>query len=99
MTAPSPGELVTMECEVVRVIGTTPRGVFLQVRLASDEWLRLHDAPRKATGEWSAPDEGIAVPRWVPDRLAGLYRDIAHREGEERAASVVRKLKAGEPVR
>jgi hypothetical protein len=39
------------------------------------------------------PKGGIAIPAWVPEDLIEDYRDVAHLEGEERAASHVRKLK------
>ena len=36
----------------------------------------------------------VQVPKWVPDDLKGEYRDFAMEEGEEIAASRVRRLKA-----
>ncbi|WP_125901160.1 DUF6551 family protein [Methylobacterium indicum] len=36
---------------------------------------------------------GITIPAWVPDDLIEDFRDMARLEGEERAASHVRKLK------
>ncbi len=43
-----------------------------------------------------APAETVCeVPHWVPDSFVGTYQDLAAEHGEEHAASVVRRLKAG----
>jgi hypothetical protein len=46
----------------------------------------LHGLPRNHSE--------VQVPKWVPDDLRGEYRDFAMEEGEEVAASRVRRLKA-----
>lgn len=45
-------------------------------------------------GEPPRHHAAVQVPKWVPDDLKGEYRDFAIEEGEEVAASRVRRLKA-----
>lgn len=42
--------------------------------------------------------QGLQVPKWVPDRLRDLYATISERDCEEQAAIVCRRLKHGASV-
>ncbi len=79
------------DCEIADRLGVSVFAVqsVLQPKSATKKAIRK---PRKVA---VAAQVACEVPFWVPDNLVGTYQDLAAEHGEEHAASVVRRLKAG----